>query len=509
MDSKLDAIQDTLDQILNAMHRQGARPAVLPLLPFSAMTGPYPPRSGTTRSGTSAVAARTVASTSSTPPAGATSQSAPAPPAGQQQPWYPNTPLKPPSTFTGDKKDEALDTWLRTVSMWVRAKRTLVEEEVITAASYLEGSAARWLNRLVASKGFGRNMNDWAKTRTLESFMDLVEARWHNPQQAQIATDGLLRLDTKYKSVRELTSVVERLMVVPGTQINPSTTLTRWLHEIDVYDFELKHKKGCYNLIADALFRHPEYMTCLVGSYDLRKTLKKELIEHTAKDQKLSPILEQVQADPSSQPDFHECKGLLFQRYEKYDQLCVPNHEPVRTHFMAHGRSGHFGFEKTYGSLLQKFVRPGMKEMAQKFVVECEVCQRIKPSRQKPYGLLHHLPIPDGPGESLSIEFADMGKKSRNGYSQVMVIVDHFAKFLNLIPLPPHAATDLVIKKFHKKYILQCGPPKTLVSDQDTRFISADWKDFTSQVYDTTLKMTSGRHPEANGLAEEKRSTRL
>ncbi|GBG80922.1 hypothetical protein CBR_g31478 [Chara braunii] len=28
------------------------------------------------------------------------------------------------------------------------------------------------------------------------------------------------------------------------THINPSTTLTRWLHEIDVYDFELKHKKG-------------------------------------------------------------------------------------------------------------------------------------------------------------------------------------------------------------------------------------------------------------------------
>ncbi|GBG63584.1 hypothetical protein CBR_g38650 [Chara braunii] len=48
-----------------------------------------------------------------------------------------------------------------------------------------------------------------------------------------------------------------------------------------------------------------------------------------------------------------------------------------------------------------------------------------------------------------------------------------------------------------------CGPPKTLVSDRDTRFISADWKDFTSQTYDMKLKMTSGRHAEANGLAEE------
>ncbi|GBG91228.1 hypothetical protein CBR_g52110 [Chara braunii] len=47
------------------------------------------------------------------------------------------------------------------------------------------------------------------------------------------------------------------------------------------------------------------------------------------------------------------------------------------------------------------------------------------------------------------------------------------------------------------------GPPKTFVSDPDTRFISEDWKDFTSQIYDIKLKMTSGRYPEANGLAEE------
>ncbi|GBG89625.1 hypothetical protein CBR_g49415 [Chara braunii] len=253
------------------------------------------------------------------------------------------------------------------------------------------------------------------------------------------------------------------------TEVNPSTTLTRWLHEIDVYDFELKHKKGCYNRVADALSRHPEYMTCLVGSYDLRKNLKEELIEHTAKDPELSPILEQIRADPSSQPDFHECKGLLFRRYGKHDRLCVPNHEPIMTHFLdlAHGRSGHFGVEKTYGNLLEKFVWPGMKRMAQRFVAECEVCQRIKPSRQKPYGLLHPLPIPDGPGESVSIDFTDMGKKSRNGYSQVMVIVDRFSKFLNLIPLPPHAPIDLVIDEFNKRYAVAFAEFYSVPSAQD------------------------------------------
>ncbi|GBG90892.1 hypothetical protein CBR_g51400 [Chara braunii] len=231
MDGKLDAIEDTLDQILNAMHRPGVRPAVLPSLSFSAMTGLYPPQSGTTPSGTSSTtSSQTVASSSSGPPAGATPEPPPGSPVGQQQPWYPKTPLKPLSTFSGDKKEKALDTWLRTVPVWVRAKRTLVEEEVITTTSYLEGSTTRWLNGLVFSKGFDRNMGDWAKTHTLKSFMDLVEARWHNPQQARTAADGLLELDAKkYKYVRELTSTVERLVVVPGVQNNPQVLLTMFL----------------------------------------------------------------------------------------------------------------------------------------------------------------------------------------------------------------------------------------------------------------------------------------
>ncbi|GBG78614.1 hypothetical protein CBR_g27840 [Chara braunii] len=37
------------------------------------------------------------------------------------------------------------------------------------------------------------------------------------------------------------------------TQTDLFPTLTCWLHDIDVYDFELKHKKGCYNRVADAL----------------------------------------------------------------------------------------------------------------------------------------------------------------------------------------------------------------------------------------------------------------
>ncbi|GBG81698.1 hypothetical protein CBR_g32692 [Chara braunii] len=138
--------------------------------------------------------------------------------------------------------------------------------------------------------------------------------------------------------------------------------------------------------------------------------------------------------------------------------------------------------------MMSKIVRPKTKR-GQRLLLKKAPKLRIKPSRQKPMGLLTPLPIPDGPGESVSIDFSDMGipdglgesvsidfndmgKVSKNGYSQVMV---------DLIPLLSHAPTELVFREFEHKYILQLGSPKTLVSDRDPRFISTEW-DFTDEL---------------------------
>ncbi|GBG65121.1 hypothetical protein CBR_g49484 [Chara braunii] len=194
-------------------------PAQLP-----AMAGPFVPQFGVPLGGMSAAVAQTIASSSSGPAAAASRQQAVQSLTGPQHPRYLKTPMKPPTVFTEDKKDEALDTWLRTVPLWVRVKRTLHGEEVITAASYLEGSATRWLNGYIATNGFARLMNDWTHTKTLESFMEIVEARWHNPQQVQ--HDALTSLDTrKFKTARELTSSMEKLVVAPGVRYDPLLTM--------------------------------------------------------------------------------------------------------------------------------------------------------------------------------------------------------------------------------------------------------------------------------------------
>ncbi|GBG81919.1 hypothetical protein CBR_g34101 [Chara braunii] len=148
---------------------------------------------------------------------------------GQAQ-WVPKMTIAAPKPFTGDKRGEDLDTWLRAVPVYVKCKLTLPHEEVLVAASYLEGSVARWLSGLVQLQGYGHDFRAWAVTQQLDDFLKLVEERRHDPQEAQKATDAILILHTwQFKSVREATDAVERLICVPGVRYDPQVLLTSYL----------------------------------------------------------------------------------------------------------------------------------------------------------------------------------------------------------------------------------------------------------------------------------------
>ncbi|GBG67275.1 hypothetical protein CBR_g88564 [Chara braunii] len=139
-----------------------------------------------------------------------------------QSEWVPKTAIAAPKPFTGDKRGEDLNTWLRAVPVYVKWKLTLPHEEVFVAASYLEGSAAGWLSGLVQLQGYGHDFLAWAVTQKLDDFLKLVEDRWHDPQAAQKASDAILTLHTRqFKSVREATVVVERLICVCGVRYDP------------------------------------------------------------------------------------------------------------------------------------------------------------------------------------------------------------------------------------------------------------------------------------------------
>ncbi|GBG75393.1 hypothetical protein CBR_g20023 [Chara braunii] len=203
------------------------------------------------------------------------------------------------------------------------------------------------------------------------------------------------------------------------TQAKMTPKLTRLAAEIDQYDFELKPVKRKYNVVADALSRRSDYFGAIVHYLDIGSDLQQRVKQAYAQDPIYSDLLKRVKEAPETEPQYRTTEGLMFEKTNVFDRLCVPNSEEIRSLILGecHDTEGHFGWQKTLANLMRAYTWPGMKNDCIEYVRSCKVCQRNKTTTRVPLGLLKPLPIPDQPGDSVSIDFMDTQVKSRHGKS--------------------------------------------------------------------------------------------
>ena len=63
--------------------------------------------------------------------------------------------------------------------------------------------------------------------------------------------------------------------------------------------------------------------------------------------------------------------------------------------------AGHFGIQKTLELVTRHYWWPHVRNFVKEYVRTCYVCCQSKMPRHHPFGLLHPLPIPDGPWKHL------------------------------------------------------------------------------------------------------------
>ncbi|GBG83058.1 hypothetical protein CBR_g36675 [Chara braunii] len=200
------------------------------------------------------------------------------------------------------------------------------------------------------------------------------------------------------------------------TQAKMTPKLTRWAAEIDQFDFELKPVKGKYNVVADALSRRSDYFGAVVHYLDIGRDLQEKVKQAYTQDSIYSDLLKRVREAPETEPDYRTTDGLPFEKTNVFDRLCIPNSKEIRSLILGecHNTEGHFGWQKTLANLMCGYTWPGMKNDCIEYVRSCKVCQRNKSTTLAPLGLLRPLPIPDQPGDSVSIDFMDTQVKSRH-----------------------------------------------------------------------------------------------
>ncbi|KAL0373602.1 UNVERIFIED_CONTAM: Transposon Ty3-I Gag-Pol polyprotein [Sesamum radiatum] len=149
--------------------------------------------------------------------------------------------------------------------------------------------------------------------------------------------------------------------------------------------------------------------------------------------------------------------------------------------------------------LARRYYWPRMQEDVEAYVRTCLVCQLDKVEKKKTAGLLQPLPVPEGPWQSVSMDF-NSGFPKVNGMASIFV-VDRFSRYGIFMAAPNACPAETAAELFFKNVTKYFGVPQDIVSDRDTRYTGRFWTAFFNML-GTELKFSTANHPQTDGQTE-------
>jgi len=129
----------------------------------------------------------------------------------------------------------------------------------------------------------------------------------------------------------------------------------------------------------------------------------------------------------------------------------------------------HLGWWKTYELVSRNYWWPGMTTFVKKYVMDYDMCQRIKNRPQQPFGPLVPNKVPNRPWEIISTDLITQLPES-NSYNAICVIVDRLTKRAYFIPINNQFSfKDMVQLLYNKVYPLH-RLPLQIISDGGVQY---------------------------------------
>lgn len=279
---------------------------------------------------------------------------------------------------------------------------------------------------------------------------------------------------------------------------DPSGRLARWALRLQQYEYTLIHRKGKFNVVADALSRSVELI-------DLEEDL-------FSGDEWYEGLMKRVLEFPKNYPAFRVENDLIFKCSKNHKggefkwKLVIPTHRRIPLIKNCHDTliSGHGGVNKTIQRIKTRFFWPGMNKTIKDYVRRCEVCQTCKHSTQTLRHEIGEPKQPQLPWEMLSIDFIGPLPRSKKGNTMLLVVLDVFSKYVLLHPMRSATAEGLV-RYLEENVFMVYGVPNVIVSDNGPQLTANKYKAFLDE-YKVKPWYTCYYLPQANPVERANQS---
>ena len=308
--------------------------------------------------------------------------------------------------------------------------------------------------------------------------------------------------------------------------------ISRWGLLLSEYEpFEVRYRKGELNKVADAFSRLYEPSECLpdnvfFGEIQLtihntvsasyfsdcipsREAIKFQqafdsfCVKKKEKFQKAESQHMREKEKPTAETSllpFSYREGLLGIATEGYFKPLLPRHmaADVLKRIHSHPMCAHLGVKRTCARLTDSVIAPGLRKIARKVLSQCLPCQRRKAAKPK-HGFLRSKP-PTHMHQQVAMDFCGPYKTSNEGYQYVLVIIDQFTKWVELIPCKSATAAT-VLDAFYTNVVCRFGVPEQLLTDNGSHFRNY-LVETTCQIFGCFKAYSAPYYPEGDGQAE-------
>lgn len=264
-----------------------------------------------------------------------------------------------------------------------------------------------------------------------------------------------------------------------------SARLARWALKLQQHDMVLEYRKGKLNIIADALSR-------AVNEIDIRTI-----------DLDLEKLKTDIAKDEQKYKDFKVVRGNVY----KYIPSCNPEDPRFDWKFIppkndriqimeAEHSVAHFGYYKTMRKIREKYYWPGMCEEIKRFCRGCQTCKTAKHPNTARVPQIGQPKLATMPWQVVSVDYMGPFPRSKKGNSMLLVVTDHFSKFVIIQPMREAKAGQLVAFMESMIFLL-FGVPEILISDNGPQFKSAMFASLLKK-YRVTHWKNANYHPSNN-----------